>query len=82
MGDEARRSMKKIKNQVIIGKWIKLLISIYKGDEQYKQLTIENEYKITEKEAEKILKNQLQRLKRQDHFFRAATLEQLKYYSF
>ena len=74
--------MKKIKNHVIIEKWIKLLKSIYKGDEQYKKLTTENEYKITEKEAGKILKNQLQRLKRQDNFLREATLEQLKHYSF
>ena len=82
LGDEARRSMKKIKNHIIIKKWIKLLISIYRGDEKYKELTTENENKITEKEAEKILKNQLQHLKRQDHFFREATLEQLKHYSF
>ena len=82
LGNEARRSMKKIKNHVIIEKWIKLLKSIYKGDEQYKKLTTENEYKITEKEAGKILKNQLQRLKRQDNFLREATLEQLKHYSF
>ena len=83
LGEEARRSMKKIKNHLIIEKWIKLLISIYKGDEQfYNELSSDNENKIKKEEAEKILKNQLQRLKRQDNFFKGATLEKLKLYSF
>jgi len=83
MGNEARKSMEKFKNNLIIKKWIKLLISIYKGDEQsYNKLLSENENKIKKEEAEKILNNQLKLLKKRNKFFSEINLDKFKMYSF
>ena len=83
MGNEARKSMKKFKNSLIMKKWIKLLVSIYKGDElSYKKLLLENKNKIKDKEAEKILNNQLKLLQKRDQFFIGTSLDKLKMYSF
>ena len=60
LGKEARKSMKKQRNEIIVKKWVKLLLSVYKGDDEaYHQLDLGNKNKINKKEAEKILKNQL-----------------------
>ena len=83
MGNEARKSMKKFKNSLIMKKWIKLLISIYKGDElSYKKLLLENKNKIKDEEAEKILNNQLKLLQKRNQFFIGANLDKLRMYSF
>ena len=83
LGTEARRSMKKYKNEIIIKKWVKLLLSVYKNDDEgYHQLVLENnKEKITEYEAEKILSNQLDLLKKRNPTFKNISLEKLKYFS-
>ena len=80
LGKEARASMKEHQNKVIKQKWIKLLLSVYKGDDiSYKKL---NSHKImTEEEADIILNNQLNLLKIRYHHFNHLTLEKLKLYS-
>ena len=83
LGNEARTSMKKLKNNLIAKKWVKLLKTVYKGDEQsFKELSSENKNKINDKEANKILNNQLQLLQKRNPFFRHITLNNLKLYSF
>ena len=83
MGNEARKSMKKFKNSIIMKKWIKLLVSIYKEDElSYNKLLSENKNKIKDEEAEKILHNQLKLLQKRDQFFIGINLDQLRMYSF
>ena len=81
LGKEARESMKNHKNKIIKEKWIKLILSIYKGDNKsYSKL---NSHKImTEDEANIILENQLMLLRRRYHGFHRVTLEKLKNYSF
>ena len=81
LGKEARESIKKHKNKLIVKKWIKLLLSVYKGDdESYSNL---NSHDImTKEEANQILKNQLSLLKMRYHRFKGLTLENLKSYSF
>ena len=73
--------MKNHKNKIIKEKWIKLILSIYKGDnESYSKL---NSHKImTEDEANIILENQLMLLRRRYHGFHRVTLKKLKNYSF
>ena len=80
MGKEARNSMKKRKNEMIAEKWVKILLSVYKGDNRaFKKLSdIEV---MSDKEAEQILINQLQLLKRRKPEFYGFTLEKLKSYS-
>ena len=81
LGKEARQSMKKCKNNLIAKKWIKILLSVYKGDDKtFKKLG--NENKMSEEEANKILTNQLLLLKRRKPRFSGITLDKLKSYSF
>ena len=58
MGQDSRLSMKRHTNQVIANRWVKLLISVYKGDNTLIQTLSDNEEKITDIERDKILKNQ------------------------
>ena len=79
LGKEARESMKTRKNKLIAKKWIKILLSVYKGDDKsFKEL--DNENKMTEGEANQILNNQLSLLKKRKPRFRTVTLEQFKSY--
>ena len=43
LGKEARESMKKCKNELIMKKWVKLLLSVYRGDDKYYQKLFSNE---------------------------------------
>ena len=38
LGKEARKSMKKFKNELLLKKWIKLILSIYNGEKYYENL--------------------------------------------
>ena len=59
LGKEARRSMKKHKNSIIAKKWLQLILSVYKGKKPHFLKNSEAQKSISEKEAEKILNNQL-----------------------
>jgi len=72
LGNEARESMKKFNNELTVKKWIKLINSVYKGDEYYKNLT-EQEQHISKFESTKILRNQIQLLKKREPFFKNIT---------
>ena len=81
LGKEARESIKNHKNKLIAKKWIKLLLSVYKGDyKSYKNLNTHK--KVTRKEAKQILNNQLSLLKRRYPCFNRLTLEKFESYSF
>ena len=58
----ARNSIKKFNNELLLAKWIKLILSIYKNDCYYKKFR-EDDKKINEKEAIKIVENQVKLLK-------------------
>ena len=83
LGKEARKSMKKYKNEYIVKKWEKLLLSVYNGIDEYSYSKLFTNYrkKITEKEANLILSNQLNLLKKRIPRFSQLTLEKLKSYS-
>ena len=80
LGKEARKSMKKIRNNLIAKKWVKLLLSIYKDNNNlYTKLVSEdNKNKMKKKEAEIILNNQLQLWTKRIHFFRNTNLDKVK----
>ena len=50
LGREARKSMKKFNNELLLKKWIKLILSIYNGKNYYDNLR-EQDVKILEKDA-------------------------------
>ena len=62
LGKSARKSMYTINNELLLNKWIKLILSVYFGENYYKKLR-EEDKKISEEEAKKILDNQLNLLK-------------------
>jgi len=62
LGKTARKSMNIMNNELLLDKWIKLLLSVYFGENYYKKLR-EDDIKISENEAMKILDNQFNLLK-------------------
>ena len=80
LGKEARESMKNFTNENVIKKWIKLFLSIYNDIEpsSYSNLFEEYNKKITEEEANIILNNQLNLLKKRIPDLKDLTLEKLK----
>jgi len=85
LGTEARISMKKYTNDLIIKKWIQILLTVYKNDEKkYKNLFSDDKNNETLKayEADKILNNQLYLLKKRINYYKDISIENLKHYSF
>ena len=83
LGKEARISMKKYKKKCIVKRWIKLLLAVYNGVDEfsYVNLFTEHDQRIKEKEAYIILNNQLNLIKKRIPDLNQLTLEKLKYYS-
>ncbi len=81
LGIEARDSMKMRKNEIIKEKWIKLLVSIYKGDKYYQEL-VDSQEKMPQEEIDQILNNQLSIFKHKNNKFKSITLEQFASFNF
>ena len=62
LGKEARKSIKKYNNELILVKWIKLILSVYIGESYYEILKNKDKV-IQKKEYLNILKNQIKLLK-------------------
>ena len=60
----ARNSIKKFNNNLLLLKWIKLILSIYNNDDYYYRKLREEDKKINEKEAVKIIENQVKLIKK------------------
>ena len=79
LGKEARNSMKNRKNELIAKRWVKIFLSVYKGDDKsYQKLLLSNNNdKVSENEAKEILNNQLHLLQKRRSRFKSLTFEQL-----
>ena len=77
LGKEARKSMKEHKNSIIVKKWIKLLLSVYRGNKSTFLKISKEQRTLSEKEAKKILNNQLLLLQKRIPLLRKITLENL-----
>ena len=71
--------MEKKKNNLLVKRWIKLIYSVYKGDD--KSLQELNQKVLKDEEAEQILYNQLNLIHKRIPKLKNATIEQLKNYS-
>lgn len=58
LGKEARKSMKKFNNDLLLLKWVQLILSVYKGD-KYFELLRNNREKISDDEAINIINSQV-----------------------
>ena len=84
LGKEARKSMEKHKNVFIVKKWVKLLFFFYYGNiDSFRKLQkLEENNRISKKQAENIINNQLFLLKKRIPYLNNITLEQFQLYSF
>ena len=81
LGREARNSMKRFKNKLILRRWIKIILSIYKGKENYQKLRNKDK-KMSDKDAIKQIKNQLKLLKRRKKKFKNITFNHIINFTF
>jgi len=68
LGNSARKSMYTMNNELLLNKWIKLILSVYFGESYYEKLR-EEDKKISENKAKKILNSQLNLLKMRNSIF-------------
>ena len=81
LGKEARKSMKKYNNEMLLRDWIELILSIYKGEDYYIKLRKEKN-KLSEKEGINILNNQLKLLRMRYDIFQNITKSEFENYTF
>ena len=81
LGREGRRSMKQFKNEELLNKWTKLILSIYSGNVFYEKLR-KLDKKLSEKKIINILKNQISLLKNRNAKFKDITLNNIDNFSF
>ena len=84
LGKEARLSMKKHKNDLIVKKWIKLLFAVYNENiESFIKLQqSDGNNHLSNEEAENIINNQFYLFKKRTPYLSNITLEQFQLYSF
>lgn len=73
IGNEARKSMKKFDNKILLKKWIKLILSIYYNNEYYEKFN----KKITENKAINQLKTQILFLKKRKNILKDITINNI-----
>lgn len=81
LGREARDSMKRFKNKLILKRWIKIILSVYKGKENYQKLRNKDK-KMADKDAIKQIQNQIKLLKRRKKKFINITLKNIVNFTF
>ena len=73
LGKDARKSMRKFKNELILKKWIKIILSIYNNTNYFQKLR-EHSNKISYKAYINILNNQINLLKMKIKKFKNITI--------
>ena len=81
LAKEARRSMLKFKNEQLLKEWVKLIIAIYNGDNNYVELRKNQKY-LSNKVLLNLLKNQIKLLKMRIPNFINITLKDFLNFSF
>ena len=81
LGKEARISMKKFNNDLILNDWIKLILSIYKGQYYYNKLR-EDKPKLSRNDVTKILNNQMKLLRMRYKILKNITKNEFENYTY
>ena len=68
LGEKAKKSMKKFHNNLLLKKWVKLIICIYNGDEEYENLKKQDQI-LSYRIIIKMLNSQIQLLKKRISIF-------------
>ena len=81
LGRDARHSMKKFRNYLILKRWVKIILAIYKGKEHYQKLRDEDK-KLSEKDSIKLIQNQINLLKSRKPKFNNISLNDIINFTF
>ena len=81
LGNEGRRNMKNCKNELLLKKWISLILLIHCNNDFYYEKFRKLDKKISEKKAINLLKNQIILLKKR-MFFKNITLNNIENFTF
>lgn len=81
LGKEARKSMKKFNNNKLVIKWIKLILSVNKGEYYYNTLRKQDK-QMKKKDAIKIIRNQIKLLKMRKIKLKNLTEKQFENFTF
>ena len=81
LGKEARISMKKFNNDLLLKDWIELILSIYKGQYYYNKLR-EDKKKLSQDVGINILNNQIKLLKMRYIIFKNITRKEFENYTY
>ena len=81
LGKEARKNMRKFKNELLLKRWVKLFFFIFNGDEYYKNFTNQDK-NIPVNKSLNIIKNQLKLLKMRNKNFENVTVNNLNNFTF
>ena len=81
LGKEARKSMKKFNNDLLLKRWVKLLLSIYNGDKYFQEL-LDKDNPIQKNESKAIITNQIKLLKMRIHNFTNITINNFENFTF
>ena len=77
LGKEARNSMKKFDNRLLKIRWIKLILSIYKGDNYYENFR-KNNNKLSVENSLYLLNNQIKLLQRRSKKYKTINIKKLE----
>ena len=81
LGLEARRNMRQFNNDILLMKWIKLILSIFNGEIYFKKMKI-NEKHMSKNLALKILYNQINLLRIRVPIFKNISINEFENFSF
>ena len=81
LGREARLIMRRFRNYLILKKWVKLILSINNGEENYQKLRNEAK-RMTEEKVKNIINNQLNLLKYKNKKFNNINLNDIINFTF
>ena len=73
--------MKKFRNYLILKRWVKIILAIYKGKEHYQKLRDEDK-KLSEKDSIKLIQNQINLLKSRKPKFNNISLNDIINFTF
>lgn len=80
LGKEARKNMRKFRDDLLLDKWIKIILSIYKGDNYYKEF--QKDKKLSKDDFLSIIRNQIKLLKMRNKKFENVTINNIENFTF
>ena len=81
LGKEARNNMKRFRNDLLLEKWVKIILEIYNGKNIY-EIKNNKDIKLSKDESLKIIENQIKLLKLRNKKFKNITINNIENISF